>query len=1079
MLSKQSVRRPFTVIVAIILVAILGVVSYMNMTVDLLPNLNLPYVVVVTSYPGASPEVVETTVTRSVEQSMSTISNVKNIQSVSSEHLSMIILEFVGDTNMDTAVIEIRESLDMIKAFFPDDVGSPMLMKINPSMMPVMVLSAYVEGEDIGTSSSYIEQELLPEIEGVEGVGSVSAMGLLENMVNVTISEAKLDKLNADIAKAADDAYNAAMAEMFEQIAPSLPAGTTPDMLTPEMLSELGIDMPEEKPEIPVLDVTADMLEGILMGQNFAMPTGSIEDGNSSYLVRTGDKLASVEDVRNLTVFSIEMDGFENVTLSDIADIEELTNAGDQYAKVSGNDAVMLTIQKQSEYSTADVTKRVWKKLDLLEKDHAGVKFDSLMDQGDYVNIMVSTIIKNLLLGGVLAIIILLLFLKSAKSTFIVGMSIIISVTTALVLMYFSGITMNVISMGGLAVGIGMLVDNSIVVIENIFRLRSEGKSTRDAAIDGAKQVSGAIIASTITTIIVFVPIVFTSGITRQLFVDMGLTIAFSLIASLVTALTFVPMAFSLMYKNYRKPKERFFNKFRNAYGKALNFTLDHKWIVITFVVVMLGVTGGVIYKMDKAFFPQTDMGMISITANIPDDYSKEDVYVELDEISKIIGDIDEVETVGAMYSDVGQAMISIGGMGGSDEDSATIYALLSDDRKISTSQVSEIIRDRTKDIGMELSISGDSMDMSMMAGQPVSIEIYGRDLDTLRELSKDVTDIVNKVDGTIDIDDGLGKPSQEVRIIVDKEKSMAHGLTVAQVFTAVNEELADTDVATQVSDNATSTDYDIYVYDDRVKTSSNIDDIKNIEIESPMGGFVKVGDISQVDYGEGFTSINRTNQERVVTVSASLSDGYSADSVNTEITSLLDEYQFPEGYRYKLGGEMQVTNEAFGDLLLMLILAIAFIYLVMVAQFQSLLSPFIVMFTIPLAFTGSFLLLFALGMELSIVAMIGIIILVGVVVNNGIVFVDYVNQLRESGYDNRDALITAGRDRIRPILMTAGTTIFALATALFDNSQGAEMMKPIAAATMGGLIYATILTLFLIPVIYDIFHRKPAKIRD
>ena len=1078
MLSKQSVKRPFTVIVAIVLVAILGVVSYMNMTVDLLPNLNLPYVVVVTSYPGASPEVVETTVTRSVEQSMSTISNVKNIQSVSSEHLSMIILEFVGDTNMDTAVIEMRESLDMIKAYFPDDVGSPMLMKINPSMMPVMVLSAYVEGEDIGTSSSYIEQELLPEIEGVEGVGSVSATGLLDNMVNVTISQSKLNKLNEDIATAADDAYNAAMAEMFQQIAPSLPAGTTPDMLTPEMLASLGIELPTDKPEIPTLDVTTEMLEGILMGQNFAMPTGSIEDGDSSYLVRTGDKLTSIDDVRGLTVFSIEMDGFENITLSDIADIEELTNAGEQYAKVSGNDAVMLTIQKQSEYSTADVTKRVWDKLDLLEEEHAGVTFDSLMDQGDYVNIMVSTVIKNLVYGGILAIIILLLFLKSAKSTFIVGMSIIISVTTALVLMYFSGITMNVISMGGLAVGIGMLVDNSIVVIENIFRMRSEGRSTRDAAIDGAKQVSGAIIASTITTIIVFVPIVFTSGITRQLFVDMGLTIAFSLIASLVTALTFVPMAFSLMYKNYRKPKQKLFNKFRNAYGRALNFTLDHKWIVITFVVVMLGATGGIIYKMDKALFPETDMGMIAITAEIPDDYSTEDVYEDLDKISEIVGTIDEVETVGAMYSDGGQSSLSIGGMG-MGENSATIYALLNEDKKLSTSQVSQIIRDKTEDIGMELSISGGSMDMAMMSGQPVAIEIYGRDLDTLRGLATDISDIVTKVDGTIEIDDGLDKTTQDVRITVDKKKSMAHGLTVAQVFTAVNEEIASTKVATQVTDNATSTDYDIYVHDDRITTANSIDDIKKIEIESPMGDFVKVGDISQVDYGEGFTSINRTNQERVITVSASLNDGYSADSVNKEISSLLDEYEFPEGYKYKIGGEMEATNEAFGDLLLMLLLAIAFIYLVMVAQFQSLLSPFIVMFTIPLAFTGSFFLLFALGMELSIVAMIGIIILVGVVVNNGIVFVDYVNQLRDSGYANRDALITAGRDRIRPILMTAGTTIFALATALFDNSQGAEMMKPIAAATMGGLIYATILTLFLIPTIYDIFHRKPAKIQD
>ncbi|WP_026477409.1 efflux RND transporter permease subunit [Alkaliphilus transvaalensis] len=1045
MFSSFSVKKPYTVVVAVIIIAILGVVSLTNMSTDLLPSMNLPYAVVITTYGGASPEEVEMAVTRPIEQSMASISNIKNVSSVSQEHMSIVILEFGETTNMDSAVIEMRENLDMIKGYMPDQVSSPMIMKLNPDMMPLMVASAAVEGQSISEFSPFLENTIIPELESVEGVASVSTSGLIEEQIHVILRDEKINEVN-------------------EQIKVAMLASMG---LTPEQLAMLP---PGQGPQVPEIQITKEMVSGILKGQNFSMPAGYIIENDVDYLIRTGDKIRDLDELNSLTVMTLPLPGIEPIKLQDVAEVLMINSSGDSYSKVNGNDAVTITFQKQTEYTTADVAKSLRDKFDDVMAKNEGLQFVTLMDQGEYIGIVVNSISLNLIIGAVLAILILLIFLRDFKPTIIVGFAIPVSLVTAFVMMYFGNITLNIISMGGLALGVGMLVDNSIVVIENIYRMRNEGKEPKEAAIEGAKQVAGAIMASTLTTVAVFVPILFTQGFTRQIFSDMGLTIAFSLFASLIVALTLVPMmASNMLVKNIQK-EHKFFDKFKGTYTKLLNFSLNHKWLVIlTVLILFVGSIAGSV-RMGTELFPSADSGQISVRLSMPSGTMFDDMTKVADEVTKIIMEIEEVETVGAS---IGGGMMGMGalGMGGSGGESISFNITLSQDRNRSTDEVIQVIRDQAQSDDYELTVDNSGMDMAAMAGAAVEIQIRGREFDTLETIAKDIAEIVASVEGTIDIDSGVQETAPEMRFIVDKDKSIAKGLTVAQVFMEINSVLANETATTTLT--LGSKDYELFVKDEAGRENISIEDILELSITTPQGESVQIKEIVNVEEARGFASIRRTNQQRYITVTAALADGYNVGLVNNEISDKLSDYNPPEGYIIDMGGESEMIRESFKDLFLMLILGVAFIYLIMVAQFQSLLSPFIVMFTIPLAFTGGFIGLMVTRSPISIVAMIGLIVLAGVVVNNGIVFVDYINKMREEGMSKRDAIVKAGNDRIRPILMTALTTIFALSTMSVGAGEGTEMMQPLAITATGGLIYATLLTLVLIPVLYDSFHRK------
>ena len=1094
MLSKFSVKKPFTIVVAIVLVVILGVVSYTHMSVDLFPSFNMPYAVVSTSYPGASPEEVEKKVTEPLEQGLSSISNIKQVSSISSEHSSMVILQFNDDTNMDSAMLEMRESLDLITAYFPDDIGAPMIMKINPDMMPILATAVSVDGMDAQQSAKYIEEKVMPELESVEGVASVSASGLIENMVDVTLQKKKIESVNQKLTdfyqKQAEDtirkeAKEKAYEEVDKQLNQSRDAmigsGMTEKMAddalkdTREKLYQAADEQVEaivkeqlKNVEIPEVEITREMISGVLSGQNFSMPSGSVEgEDGAGYTVRVGDEIRGVEELSALVI--MEVPDFGAVTLSDVAEIEAYDNTGDLYSKVNGNYAVMLTIQKQAEYSTADVSNAVQAKLHSLSEKNEALHSDVLMDQGEYVNIMIDTIVKNLLFGAALAILILFIFLRRIRPTLIVGVSIVISVVFAFVLMYFSGITLNMISMGGLALGVGMLVDNSIVVIENIFRMRSEGASAHKAAIEGAREVSGAITASTLTTIVVFVPIVFTEGMTRQLFTDMALTIGFSLVASLLVALTLVPAACGGMLQKNFKARRTFMDSFASGYTRLLNHSLNHKWICITLAVVLLGVSAFAAFASGTELFPEMNSSSITVSVDMPETYTQEEEFAALDDLSERIHEVGDVQSVGVMSGGDSASMMGMGG-------GTTVYVLLSEDRSRSTDEIAEAIRQKTEGLSYEVSVSGSNMDMSMLSGGQIVINVYGRELDDLRDTAKLVADTVKGADGATEVDDGLGKTNQELRVRVDKEKAIAKSLTVAQVYSAVNDAIQSKKSLTTIHDG--DLEYALYLKDDR-DTAYTEENLGSLILKNPAGDEIKLSEIAEIQKSDGMSSIRRTGQERYVSVKGSLKPGYTIDAVQQQITEKLDSAEFPAGCRYEIKGESESIQSTFSDLLLMLVLAIVFIYLVMVAQFQSLLSPFIVMFTIPLAFTGGFIALFLCGMPVSVVSLIGLVLLVGIVVNNGIVFVDYANQQRKRGYDKREALLRAGKNRLRPILMTALTTIIALGTMVFDQSSGAELLRPMAITTIGGLLYSTLLTLFVVPAMFDLFHRKSKKKQD
>lgn len=1358
MISRYSVKKPYTVVVAIVLVLILGVVSFGKMNTDLLPSMNLPYAIVMTTYAGASPETVEMVVTRPVEQSMATVTGIENVSSQSRENMSMVVLEFQESTDMDSATIEIREKLDQISGYWEDSVGKPMIMKLNPDMMPIMVAAVEVDNLEPTEVTDYVEKNIQPEMESIAGVASVSTTGNITESVEVLIREEKLQKANKKVMKALDQQFqekekelkeaqddldegkkkleegkdeleegkeqlksgknelveglaqgqqqmaaaesqlaageteiqekekllnekqaeldegrtklqegkaqaeqaleqlgtaqtgiqnlqqavsaisqqeavlqenlnsvsegiagvDAALAQLEEypeaidyeqqkaaleaqkaaleqslteiqnamseisvkkgelegqlnQIAESLGksspeeafAYTTEqasnlwmtldelaaneealeeaqaqlnagreqlnaakeqvasgkkqissgkiEMDTQKLLASIDMSVAESKMESGSLQIesneakleeaqaqldsgkdqlkeaketardqtslenliTSDLVKGILAGENFSMPAGYIQEGRDDYLVRVGDKISDVEKLEDLVLLDLGLDGLDPIRLEDVADIAVEDDSDEVYARLNGNPGVMLTIEKQTGYSTGEVTDRLLERIAEIEEEHKDVHFSVLMDQGVYIDLVVDSVIQNMLSGAVLAVLILLLFLKDIKPTIVIAFSIPISVVAAFVLMYFSGITLNVISLSGLALGIGMLVDNSIVVIENIQRLRQEGVPARKAAIQGACQVAGAIAASTLTTICVFAPIVFTEGITRQLFVDMGLTIAYSLLASLVVALTLVPMMSAGLLKKSKRKKFRLLDGIRNIYGRMLGGALRVKFLVLLLAIGLFVGSASAAIKKGTAFMPGMDSTQVSMTVTTESGTPLTETAACADQVIASIEDLEDIESIGAMAGGGG-----IMGMGSSgNTNSVSMYLLLKEEKKLSGEELEQEILKRTRDIPCEVTVSTQSMDMSALGGSGIQVRIKGKELDELSAIARDVAAIVEETEGTQNVSDGQEESDAEFRVTVDKAKAMEYKLTVAQVYQAVQKRLEEASSATTLS--TAEKDYSVYVRDERDEKLTR-EDLKSltIEVTNQEGETeeIRLSEIADFTDASGPQTILRDAQSRYMTVSAEIANGSNIGLVSSALEKKLEGYELPKGYTLEMTGEDETINEAMGQLMLMLVLALLFMYLIMVAQFQSLMSPFIIMFTIPLAFTGGFIGLIVADMEVSVIAMIGFIMLSGIIVNNGIVLVDYTNQLRMEGMEKREALIQAGKDRFRPIIMTALTTILGLSTMAAGMGMGGDMIQPMAVVTIGGLIYGTLLTLFVVPCIYDLVNRKNYK---
>jgi len=1192
-MSKYSVKKPLTIIVCVIIIIALGFVSLTRMTPDLLPSIDLPYMVVMTTYPGATPEEVQEEVTKPLEQSLATLENLKTIQSLSNANFSLVVLEFENGSSMDTAMVNTLQQVDLVEGGWSDTIGAPYIMKINPTMIPIMVAAVDMKDKDIHELSNFVNDTLMNQLEGTTGVASVQSGGLIQSKINILLDPERIEalndkliaKINEQMAEArgqindgiaqvdsamaqinyqqselnsakqgmvsqidslVDGAYTAAdnvakeaqgvadqtagvideisKAQSMEDIQKSLdeldailndlsqkagsaaasfeiPSAATIKSGYQGLLS--GLDtMNQAETQMAVaagqlqatrtqleqaraeLDaqaaealkqadlgsmITMETVAGILKGQNFDMPAGYIqkEDG-ARYLVSVGDKLQDEEEVKSMYLFNIE--GLGDVYLTDVADVFTSDNSDTIYASVNGNPGVILTFSKQSNYPTATTSNNIKDKFSDLESKYKGLTFSVLMDQGEYIYLIIQAIFESLMYGALFAIIVLLLFLRDFKPTFITLLSIPISLTFAIVLMYFSGITINLISLSGLAVAVGMLVDNSIVVIENIFRLRRLGIDPKRAAVAGAKEVGAAIISSTLTTVCVFAPIIFVQGLTRQLFQDMALTITYALAASLIVALTLVPALASRMFRKQPKTESKLHKKIEEVYKRVLNWNLNHKFLILFVTVFLLVFSVQASLAKGFIFFPEMSTPQMTGTLTMNDEKSTiEETAAAADEALAIMKKVEGVKTAGGMLSASG----GIGALTGEvSTSSVSLYVVIDTEVDRSGNDIAKEIAEKTKHLPCKvevLSTSSITEYTTALGGQGVSIDLYSNDNDKLQEAARIMGEKLEKVSGIESVNNGLRDAEPEYHFLVDKSKAMKYGLTVAQVYMEIAKALTEESIATSLTIGNDT--YDVVVSSKDAKTVT-VDDLKNLKLADG----VVVSDVASVQDTESLPSINRKDQQTTITVSGKAEEGENITILTDRCMSALSNVKLPEGVRYEFTGENEMIMDAMSDLAKMMALGILLVYLIMVAQFQSFKSPFIVMFTIPLAFTGGFLALLIFNKEVSIISMIGLIILNGVVVNNGIVLVDYTNQLRARGMKKRAAIITAGATRMKPVLMTSITTILGLVVLAAGKTAGTDMMQPLALVCIGGLVYATLLTLLVVPVIYDIFNGEKYK---
>ncbi|MCQ2554335.1 MAG: efflux RND transporter permease subunit [Clostridia bacterium] len=1106
---KFSVKKPMTIFVIVVVIIALAIISFTRMTPDLLPSIDLPYMVVMTTYPGATPEEVEMTITRPLEQSLSTLEGIKSVSSQSSSNYSLVILEFENGYNMDAATVNTLQSIDQIKGYWPELVGSPYLMKLNPNMLPVSVAAIDRDGYTVQDLSTFYEEYVRNSLEGIDGVANISTSGQIVSYANVMISPEKVaglnkklkdkirsgfndgkSQINAAISQIdsallaiedgkgqleqahqfgmiGEEDYQAALIQIEAQEADLNDKKT----MLEDQLKKVNSQMNSTLNAADITDtISVDLISSILQAQNFSMPLGYVQDEGMRYLISVGDKVTSMDQMGELYLFNFE--GIGDIRLKDVADCFMSTNEDKVYGSINGNPAVLISFQKQSNYATAQVSGNIEKRFAQLEKEYEGLHFTSLMDQGEYIYLIINAILKSLMYGAIFAVIVLFLFLRDIRPTFITLLSIPISLTFAIVLMYFSNITINLISLSGLAVAVGMLVDNSIVVIENIFRFRRDGVPAKKAAIAGAKEVGGAIVSSTLTTICVFVPILFITGITKQLFTDMALTITYSLVCSLLIALTLVPAIASRIFEKDIKEEKEGAKKFKAGYKAFLNWNLNHKAVVLLVTVLLL--VFSVITALSKGFIFMPSMSTPQMSGSIrmnDEESTLEETKEVANEALERIAAIEGVDKVGAMLSSSGMGAIT----GQRSTGTVTLYVIVDQNAKVTGDWIAEQAAEICKDLPCEVSInsaSSVSSYTSALGGSGVGIYLYSNNQDLLIEGAKIVEEKLMTVEGIESVDNGLTNAEPELHLVVDKDKAMKKNLTVAQVYMAISNAMKKTSSSTSITLNGSEYDVTVGKLDDTEVLRSEIENLE-IEYKTRDGktGKVKLLDLATVTVTESLPTIHRENQRTYLSVNGAVKEGYNVTNVTAAVKEAFKDMELPGGVHYEFNGENEYIMDAMKDLLLMLLIGILLVYLIMVAQFQSLKSPFIIMFTIPLAFTGGLLALILLNKEISIIAMIGFVILVGIIVNNGIVLVDYTNQLRGRGYSKREAILESGVTRMRPVLMTSLTTILGLIIMAFGKTAGTDMMQPLALVACGGLIYATVLTLLVVPVIYDIFN--------
>lgn len=1278
-MEKFSVKKPFTVLVAVIMVLMLGFVSISNMQTNLLPDVNTPYLMVVTVYPGASPERVESEVSDVMQNALGTVAGVEKVTATSAENYSLLLMQFSDDTDMNSAMVKVSNKVDQTTASLPSSCLTPSIIEYSLNMNAFMTVAVSREGSDVYDLSEFVSDTLVPYVERKGGVSSVSTNGLIEKMVQVQLSQEKIDAINekllevidvqlADARKQLESAeaqieagrkeYNrqfknysntvsdTMMQEMSGQVGDAIEVvrkqaqalldsvnqliavvqepeiqqalidvrdglqrvmdkfnetgmkdidslieivtelrditdkltgalqqlqqrlntesgtegSTAADLaddlqvqqslntvyntlndvikamddvpgLTKtfsdaignfsqqqmqaymkftearEMLNEYEKQLAEAKQTYAdaeekamassdvskLLDI--DTLAQLIYAQNFSMPAGYVKDSSGkSWLLKVGEEYDSIEDISGALL--LHVDGFGDVRLSDVADVEVIDNAEASYTRLNGERAAVLKIYKGATSSASEVSDNCLSAFQELEAQYDGLHVVVLSNQGNYITIIVKSILSSMVIGAALAIIVLAIFLRDVKPTLVVGFSIPLSVLFAVVLMYFTGMDLNVMTLAGLSLGIGMLVDNSIVVIENIYRLRGRGVPAARAAVQGAKQVGMSVVASTLTSVCVFLPVVFSSSIVKSLMQPMSLCIGYCLMASLIVALTVVPAAASTVLKKAEPKQLKWFDKIQDKYAKSLEWCFRHRALPLLAAVVLLAFCGWRVFSMGVELLPTITSNEAIVTLSTTKDLSKEDSYAIAGKAVEAMLEVDHVEEVG-ITTDTRVAGMDIGQLGlpttitdllNAANSYGTYQVNVMLDESLSSSEI-ETARQALEDAlsGIEdctakVEISG-MQELTSQLASGLSVKIYGADAETLSQLSEKVVDIVNDTEGFANATNGLGSGDATINLHIDRDKVRSYGLTVAQVYQQIAAKLTTTTTAqTPVTVDGSTMSVQISNNLDPVTKENMMDITFETTVMSADGttstGTCTLADMATWDTGSAPDSITSEDQTQYVSVTADTLDGYNTTVQARVLEKKLNEFalsdEMPEGCSFSMGGESDSVNFMVNEMVQWLALALPFVYLVMVAQFQSLLSPFIVLFTIPLAFTGGLLGMLFTSQQLTMISLMGFIVLMGTVVNNGIVFVDYANQLRLGGMERRAALIATGKTRMRPILMTTLTTVLAMLQLVFSNDMASQLMSGMAIVIICGLSYATLMTLYIVPILYDILFRKP-----
>ena len=1278
-MEKFSVKKPFTVLVAVIMVLMLGFVSISNMQTNLLPDVNTPFLMVVTVYPGASPERVESEVSDVMQNALGTVAGVESVTATSAENYSLLLMQFSDDTDMNSAMVKVSNKVDQTTASLPSSCLTPSIIEYSLNMNAFMTAAVSREGSDVYDLSEFVSDTLVPYVERKGGVSSVSTNGLIEKMVQVQLSQEKIDAINAKLLEVIDvqladarkqlesaeaqieagrkeydrqfknynktvsdtvmqqfsgqvgeavetvrkqaqalldsvnqliavvqepeiqqalidvrdglqrvmDKFNetgmkdidslieivAELRDITDKLTGALQqlqqrlnteAGTegstaadladdlqvqqslntiyntlndvikamddVPGLMSTfsdalgtysqqqmqaymkftearEMLNEYEKQLAEAKQTYAdaeekamassdvskMLDI--DTLAQLIYAQNFSMPAGYVKDSSGkSWLLKVGEEYDSIEDISGALL--LHVDGFGDVRLSDVADVEVIDNAEASYTRLNGERAAVLKIYKGATSSASEVSDNCLSAFQELEAQYDGLHVVVLSNQGNYITIIVKSILSSMVIGAALAIIVLALFLRDVKPTLVVGFSIPLSVLFAVVLMYFTGMDLNVMTLAGLSLGIGMLVDNSIVVIENIYRLRGRGVPAARAAVQGAKQVGMSVVASTLTSVCVFLPVVFSSSIVKSLMQPMSLCIGYCLMASLIVALTVVPAAASTVLKKAEPKQLKWFDKIQDKYAKSLEWCFRHRALPLLAAVVLLAFCGWRVFSMGVELLPTITSNEAIVTLSTTKDLSKEDSYAIAGKAVEAMLEVDHVEEVG-ITTDTRVAGMDIGQLGlpttitdllNAANSYGTYQVNVMLDESLSSSEI-ETARQALEDAlsGIEdctakVEISG-MQELTSQLASGLSVKIYGADSETLSQLSEKVVDIVNDTEGFANATNGLGSGDATINLHIDRDKVRSYGLTVAQVYQQIAAKLTTTTTAqTPVTVDGSTMSVQISNNLDPVTKENMMDITFETTVMSADGttstGTCTLADMATWDTGSAPDSITSEDQTQYVSVTADTLDGYNTTVQARVLEKKLNEFalsdEMPEGCSFSMGGESDSVNFMVNEMVQWLGLALPFVYLVMVAQFQSLLSPFIVLFTIPLAFTGGLLGMLFTGQQLTMISLMGFIVLMGTVVNNGIVFVDYANQLRLGGMERRAALIATGKTRMRPILMTTLTTVLAMLQLVFSNDMASQLMSGMAIVIICGLSYATLMTLYIVPILYDILFRKP-----